>query len=323
MAEAGGGAEQGPGADPAPAPGAGGGPEEWRDWAGLLEVLLVKVAGKLVAQTEAGWTGWVKQVLGWPEWKVQEEMEKRERDGNCCLFVFALVCKGWRKAQLKVGGPLRTRVRSDVAMPGGLALAKWALAEGCPRERGNDATLASAAAQYGHFELVKWLIQEQGFAMDERVMRNAARGGNLELVRWLRGEGCDWNAWTCEFAASAGRLGVLQWSRTNGCPWNAGTCQYAAQNGQLETLRWARENGCDWNTDTCLNAAYGGQLEVLQWLRANGCPWNAGTCYYAVDQGHVEVLRWARENGCEWIAETRDRAAAELGYTDDLGNLVG
>ena len=34
------------------------------------------------------------------------------------------------------------------------------------------------------------------------------------------------------------------------------------------------------------------------------------------------MLRWARENGCPWIAETRDRAAAELGYTDDLGNLV-
>ena len=33
------------------------------------------------------------------------------------------------------------------------------------------------------------------------------------------------------------------------------------------------------------------------------------------------MLRWARENGCPWIAETRAQAA-ELGYTDDLGNLV-
>ena len=53
-----------------------------------------------------------------------------------------------------------------------------------------------------------------------------------------------------------------------------------------------------------------------------GCPWNKHTCRYAVDQGHVEVLRWARQNGCPWHAQTRDRAAAELGYTDDLGNLV-
>ena len=33
---------------------AGVAPEEWRDWAGLPEHLLMKVAGKLVARTEAG-----------------------------------------------------------------------------------------------------------------------------------------------------------------------------------------------------------------------------------------------------------------------------
>ena len=63
-------------------------------------------------------------------------------------------------------------------------------------------------------------------------------------------------------------------------------------------------------------------MEVLQWLRAEGCPWNWLTCEYAVEGGDVEVLRWARENGCEWDAATRDRAAAELGYTDGFGNLV-
>ena len=101
--------------------------------------------------------------------------------------------------------------------------------------------MANPAAYHGQAELVKWLCGEGGFAMDEEVMRYAARGGNLELVRWLRGEGCPWDYWTC------------------------------AQ---------------------------------------------------AVKEGHVEVLRWARENGCRWDAYVRDEAAAELGYTDDFGNLV-
>ena len=70
------------------------------------------------------------------------------------------------------------------------------------------------------------------------------------------------------------------------------------------------------------NAARSGNLELVQWLRGEGCPWNWVTCYHAVDEGHVEVLRWARENGAPWNADTRDQAAAELGYTDDLGNLV-
>ena len=105
-------------------------------------------------------------------------------------------------------------------------------------------------------------------------------------------------------------------------PGDLDTISNAASRGQLETLRWARENGCDWNVDACLNAACGGHLEVLQFLRANGCPWDTWTCYMAVEYGHLETLRWARENGAPWLVQTRDRAAAELGYTDDLGNLV-
>ena len=213
-----------------------------RDWAGgLPEEVLETVARKVVAQTEAGWAAQLKE-MGYREEVIQERLDKRKREGNC-LFVFARVCREWRKAQLKVGGPLRTRVKSDVILPGSVALAKWALAEGCPRDDGGDGigyTMAIVAARYGQWELVRWLCGEGGFAIDTDMMRCAASGGNLEMVRWLRGEGCPWNWWTCS---------------------------------------------------------------------------------YAVDYGHVEVLRWARENGCEWDAEIRDKAAAELGYTDDFGNL--
>ena len=303
---------------------AGVAPEEWRDWArGLPDEVLEKVAGKVVAQTEAGWAAQRKE-WGWTEERIQAEMARRKRWGNC-LFVFARVCRGWRKAQLKVGDPLRTRVyMSDVLLPGSVALAKWALAEGCPMTGGYGYTMAAAAAELGHMELVRWLVQKQGFAMDRDVMKSAARGGNLELIRWLRGEGCDWNAEACEYAAEGGRLEVLQWLRANGCPWDAYTCDAAAQHGHLATLRWAHENGCDWDAEaeTCGYAAEGGHLEILQWLRAEGCPWDHWTCSQALRQGHVEVLRWARENGCPMRAVDWDKAAAELGYTDNLGNLV-
>ena len=69
-------------------------------------------------------------------------------------------------------------------------------------------------------------------------------------------------------------------------------------------------------------AARSGNLELVRWLRGEGCPWDFNTCFNAVQQGHVEVLRWARENGCPWGPWTRDEAAAELGYTDNFGNLL-
>ena len=71
-----------------------------------------------------------------------------------------------------------------------------------------------------------------------------------------------------------------------------------------------------------MEAAASGNLELVRWLRAEGCPWNRWTCSYAVNKGHVEVLSWVRENGAPWDAFTRDKAAVELGYMDDLGNLV-
>ena len=220
------GADQGPPAAAGQPGAAAPGDEERRDWAGLPEHLLVKVGGKVVAQTEAGWAVRLKE-RGWSEGKVQEIMEERKREGNC-LFVFARVCKGWRKAQLKVGGPLRTRVRSDVILPGSVALAKWALAEGCPRDDGYG-NMAHAAAFHGRLELVKWLCGEGGFEMDERVMDEAADSGNLESVQWLRGEGCPWNLVACLYAVAKGHVEVLRWLRENGCPWNAGIRAAAAE----------------------------------------------------------------------------------------------
>ena len=354
-----------------------GGPEAWRDWGGLPEDVLVKVAQIFVAQTEAEWAAQL-EADGFREWK--KIMDWRKREGPS-LFVFAMVCKGWRKAQLKFNslqaarhgqwprrwpvapsGPLRTRVESYVILPGRVALAKWALGEGCPREgvnifRDTDApgdtshhvTMAQAAARFGHLELVRWLVKEQGFEideavvdnaagsgnvelvqwlwndkgfeMDERLMRRAAESGNLELVKWLRGKGCDWNEAVVNNAAGRGNLELVQWLiQEQGFEMDARLMQSAAESGNLELVKWLRGKGCEWNALPCALAARLGHLEVLQWLYTNGCPMTFVTANFAIARRQLEVLRWARENGCEWHPADRD-AAAKLGYTDDFGNL--
>ena len=98
---------------------------------------------------------------------------------------------------------------------------------------------------------------------------------------------------------------------------------YAASFGHLELVKWlCGEKGFAMDETVVRSAVTSGKLELVQWLRGEGCPWDYMTCFNAVNKGHVEVLRWARENGCEWNANIRDVAAAELGYTDDFGNLV-
>ena len=84
--------------------------------------------------------------------------------------------------------------------------------------------MAGFAAKHGHLELVKWLCGEEGLAMNEEVMANAAQcRGNLEMVQWLRGEGCPWDKETSEWAVISFDLEMLRWVRENGCEWTAET----------------------------------------------------------------------------------------------------
>ena len=137
-----------------------------------------------------------------PALYIKSELEKRQREGFG-LLAFAMVCKPWRKAQIKAGGPLRSRVLSDVVLPGRVELAKWALAEGCPRELASYDTMATRAAFLGHMELVQWLIKDEGFTNGSNEMRAGVRGtASLELLQWMRAEGCQW--WTCDWELCRG-----------------------------------------------------------------------------------------------------------------------
>ena len=56
---------------------------------------LAKVAGTLVAQTEAGWAARLKEEnpRSWTEESLQEELAKRKREGNCLVMVNLLFAK--------------------------------------------------------------------------------------------------------------------------------------------------------------------------------------------------------------------------------------
>jgi len=148
-----------------------------------------------------------------------------------------------------------------------------------------------------HMKLLKKLLEfDRKYA--NYMTDGTAYAGHLAVLQWARQNGCEWDSWTCGYAAKNGHLEMLQWARQNGCDWDSFTCSWAAINGHLRVLQWARQNGCDWNSSTCSNAALNGHLEVLQWARQNGCEWNSLTFSNAAENGHLEVLEWARQNGC-------------------------
>jgi hypothetical protein len=129
------------------------------------------------------------------------------------------------------------------------------------------AQTATAAAQEGHFALLKWLVKKS-CDVDESTAAAAAAFSDPSMLVWLRTlpEPCSWDESTCSTAARHGNFNVLQYARSIGCPWNEDTCAMAAPNGHLNCLQFAHSNSCPWNPDAIKNAARNGHLKVVHWI---------------------------------------------------------
>jgi len=292
--------------------------------------------------------------------RLPPEMWQKILDGNLHqndLLAFAMTCRFFREKQKGLGKKLKTNVNpehlnwwltSGKMVSHSLGWFQWVCDtfEILPgfkwpgyKVKGavSEGNLVNYSALQGSVEILRWLMEEKGYELNEDTdwragmggsievleyllgrsyefnedaCHGAARGGHLEALKHLRGldPPCPWDIDTCKWAAGGGHLEVLMWARAQEppCPWNWQTCYEAAQEGRLDVLKWARSQDppCPWGETTCSGAAYGGHLDVLNWLRSQDppCPWNERTCSAAVEGGHLEVLKWARDQDppCPW-----------------------
>ena len=171
-----------------------------------------------------------------------------------------------------------------------------------------EGDLVNYAAFRCSVEVLKWLVEEKGWELNEATGWWAGQGGSVEVLEYMSGRGYEFDK-ECKWAAWGGHLEALKFLRglDPPCPWDEETCSWAAEGGHLEVLKWAREQDppCPWNDFTCAKAAKGGHLEVLKWARAQEppCPWYIDTCVDAAKGGHLDVLKWARSQDppCTWI----------------------
>ena len=169
------------------------------------------------------------------------------------------------------------------------------------------------AANYGQLEMLIY-THEYGCEWDEWTCMYAAT--NLTCLKYLHEHGCPWHEDTCKRAAE-GHIECLKYAHENGCPWKENTCSNAAK-GYMDCLIYAYENGCPWDSWACANAAQG-HLDCLKYLHEHGCPWDIKTCSYAA-RGHLECLKYAIAHGCPWYKNTCiDVAHLDcLNYIDSL-----
>jgi hypothetical protein len=80
----------------------------------------------------------------------------------------------------------------------------------------NNCLNTKRAAQYGHLEMLKWLV-ENGFKFTVDALTAAAKEGQLECVVYLRERGCNMTPTVSKVTVNRARMHVLRWVIENGC----------------------------------------------------------------------------------------------------------
>ena len=140
-----------------------------------------------------------------------------------------------------------------------------------------EGDLLNYAALQGSVEILRWLVEEKGYELNEDTGWLAGMGGSIEVLEYLRG---------------------------NGYKFDEGACMGVAEGGHLEALKFLRSRTtsywpCPWCGETTLEAAKGGHLEILKFCRGllkgfpSRCPWNRPECSELASQnGHEHVAAW-------------------------------
>ncbi|WZN58521.1 hypothetical protein HKI87_01g00430 [Chloropicon roscoffensis] len=169
-----------------------------------------------------------------------------------------------------------------------------------------EGDLVNYAALQGSVKILRWLMEEKGWELNEATGWRAGMGGSIEVLEYMSGRGYEFDKGASIGAALTGRLEALQYLRSQDppCPWDVWTCAWAAEGGHLEVLKWARSQDppCPWDWRTCSQAAEGGHLDVLKWARSQDppCPWSRSWCREAPFQlGHEHVVDWIDRQGDE------------------------
>jgi Ankyrin repeats (3 copies) len=117
---------------------------------------------------------------------------------------------------------------------GNLDMIEWLHAQGC----NPDYDSIHIAVQYGHLEIVQYLVQQHKCYIHSSTFNQAAARGHLHVLKWLYSVDRPYRDETCQTAASKGKLDVLQWGRLN-LPWNRKKCLRLARRGGHKTvLAW-------------------------------------------------------------------------------------
>jgi hypothetical protein len=156
------------------------------------------------------------------------------------------------------------------------------------------------AARLGYFIFKmgksKWL------SWDTKTFSAAAAFGDFEVLKWLLANGCPWDTETFDAAAEFGDIKVLEWLLANGCPWDFNTFSGGIVGGHIAVSEWLFDNGFpreELDDDDLYEDAITSdkmtvleKITMLEWLLAKGFNSDERNFFHAATVGDIAVLDW-------------------------------
>jgi hypothetical protein len=163
-----------------------------------------------------------------------------------------------------------------------------------------DACIRYAAAS-GSLDLLKLLHNDQGIQLPPDTSSAAAAYGHIDVLRWLQEVDFAFRMDTTTGAAAGGHPDALQWLLEQGRPRDVNLCGTAAYFGHLNILSSLQEQGLlpapRQLSEALQIAGAQGHLGIAQWLRKRRVQWPA-VLKYGDKPWTGATLEWARAKGC-------------------------
>lgn len=142
-----------------------------------------------------------------------------------------------------------------------------------------DARATASAAERGHLQTLRWLV-DQGCPVDHTTVLAAAQEGHVDCLRYLceTAHACD-GVDVYRRVIWSGSVACLAYLDERRCPRPHNAVSLAAWHGQIDSLRYLHEErGVPLHPDTCLEAVKGGNIACLRYAHKRGCKIDLDEC---------------------------------------------
>lgn len=127
--------------------------------------------------------------------------------------------------------------------------------------------MCKIAAEEGHLDLLKWLIDIEGYKSNKDLCSRASKGGHLHIIQWALLNKFELTI-SCYIRAMIGcHIHILDWLKENNCPsGNTKLADCAACTGNFSILKWAIDSGFELTENAVMNASKFGHVNILEYL---------------------------------------------------------